>query len=107
MEVKIRKSVRKFVGDEMINPVPPAVHEDAALTLSILEPLFQGFQQVFVGNMDNITELDPDKEVNILRGFLQLGRHGWITIDDDGEFTPTQAYLKARVLKTSKWHREP
>ena len=106
MEVKMRKSVRNFVGDEMINPVPPAVHEDAALTLSILEPLFQGFQQVFVGDMNNIAELDPDKEANILEGFLQLERRGWITIDDDGEFTPTQAYFKTRVQKTSKRHLE-
>ncbi len=106
MGVKIRKSVRNFIGDEMINPVPPAVHEDAALTLSILEPLFQGFQQVFVGNINNIAELDSEKEVNILRGFFQLERRGWITIGDDDEFTPTQAYLDARVLKTSKWHRE-
>lgn len=110
MEVKIRKTVRNFLGGEMINPAPPAtnVNLGAALTLSFLEPLFQGFRQVFVGSISNMVELGGPriKKDEVLIGFRQLKELGWITIEGD-EFTPTKAYLDARVLKTSKWHREP
>ena len=115
MEVKIRKSVRNFVGDEMINPSPPrVVHDNAIQVLSVLEPLFQGFQQVFVGSIENIVEISNHIEEGMSlflsegvfsRGFHELEILGWVTINDD-EFTPTQAYLETRVLKTSKWHRE-
>ncbi|TEU02481.1 hypothetical protein E3I18_00910 [Candidatus Woesebacteria bacterium] len=107
MEVKIRKSVRNFVGDEMINPNPPrVVHDNAIQVLSVLEPLFQGFQQVFVGSITNITEISNHIEEEVIsRGFYELGELGWVTINDD-EFTPTQNYLESRVLKTSKWYRK-
>ena len=108
MEVKTRKSVRNFVGNEMINPSPPRVaHDNAIQVLSVLEPLFQGFQQVFVGSIENIVEINSHIEEEVFsRGFHELEILGWVTINDD-EFTPTQNYLKERVLKTSKWYHEP
>ncbi len=83
------------------------VHDNAIQVLSVLEPLFQGFQQVFVGSIENIVEINSHIEEGVFsRGFYELEIVGWVTINDD-EFTPTQNYLKERVLKTSKWYHEP
>ncbi len=107
MEVKIRKAVQGFIGGEMINPnLPRVVHDNAIQVLGVLEPLFQGFQQVFVGSMKNIMEINDHIEEKVFsRGFYELEILGWITINGD-EFTPTQDYLESRVLKTSHWYRE-